>query len=243
MVLTTFRRKEKKFMITEDQAAFLARRIPEYMDFDPYCVGDRPYRILNLYFDTDTNEIIRRSIEKPLYKEKLRIRSYDIPKDEDTPVYFELKKKFDGTVIKRRAVLTRKQIAAFLQDRTKPEGCNYKNNIVLNEIGVFLDRHPGAEPKILVGYDRTAYFAKDDPEVRLTFDRNILTRRDDLTLEGGLYGTPLLSEGQVLMEIKVAETPPRWMMKLFSEAKIYRTSFSKYGAEYERKLSHERNHQ
>lgn len=239
MILTTFRRKEKKFLITGEQAAFLSERIPEFMENDKYCRDGRSYRILNLYFDTDTDEVIRRSIEKPMYKEKLRLRSYDAPQDPETKVFFELKKKFDGTVVKRRAVLTLAQVDAFLKDRSKPADCDYINGIVLDEIGVFLDRHPGARPKILVGYDRRAYFAKDDPEVRLTFDTNILTRRDDLDLRSGLYGEPLLKPDTVLMEIKVAETPPRWMMKLFSEAKAYRTSFSKYGTEYERMISRE----
>lgn len=240
MIVTTFRRREKKFRINEEQAAFVVKRIQTEMKPDPYSVPGSGYRILNLYFDTDSDEIIRRSIEKPCYKEKLRIRSYGTP-DETAKIFFELKKKLDGTVLKRRAVMTLPQIEAFVQAREKPEDCGYKNGIVLDEIGAFLDRHPRATPKILIGYDREAFFANNDPGVRLTFDRNILTRRDDLDLRHGLYGTPLLEPGEVLMEIKIEHTPPRWMTKLLSDAQIYRTSFSKYGTEYERKVFHERN--
>lgn len=241
MILTTFRRKEKKFMVTEAQAEYLLSRLPEYTERDPYCKTDDGYRIFNLYYDTDTDEVIRRSIEKPTYKEKLRIRSYGVPENEDTKVFFELKKKLSGVVFKRRAVLTQAEIEAFLKDRTRPRDCSYKNGIVLDEIEMFLSRHPHAYPKIFIGYDRLAFFAEDDPEVRITFDRNILTRRENVDLTSGHYGTPLLEPGKVLVEIKISETMPRWMVKLFSEAKIYRTSYSKYGTEYERKVYHERN--
>lgn len=239
MVLTTFRRREKKFLITEAQFRFLLERLEEYTNPDPYCTSDRGYDIFNLYFDTDCDEIIRRSVEKPVYKEKLRIRSYGVPKSPETKIFFELKKKLQGVVFKRRAVMTWNEVEAFLKDRTRPENCSYLNGIVLDEIEMFLSRHPGAYPKIFVGYERLAFFAKDDPEVRVTFDRNIRTRRDHVNLTDGLLGEPLLDEGTVLMEIKISESIPRWMMKLFSEAKIYRTSFSKYGREYERKVFNE----
>ena len=234
---SAFKRYELKYLLTQAQKQSLLAGMAPHMEPDRH--GKTTVR--NLYYDTDTYLLIRRSIEKPTYKEKLRIRSYGVPENEDTKVFFELKKKLSGVVFKRRAVLTQAEIKAFLKDRTRPRDCSYKNGIVLDEIEMFLSRHPDAYPKIFIGYDRLAFFAKDDPEVRITFDRNILTRRENVDLTSGHYGTPLLEPGKVLVEIKISETMPRWMVKLFSEAKIYRTSYSKYGTEYERKVYHERN--
>ena len=81
-------------------------------------------------------------------------------------------------------------------------------------------------------YDREAYFGEGD--LRVTFDHNVRYRTEELTLGTGLYGTPLFSRGEVLMEIKTGAAIPLWLTKILSEEKIYKTSFSKYGTAYER---------
>ena len=95
-----FERVERKFLLTPSQYEGMMRVLPEYMQADQY--GEST--ILSLYLDTADSLLIRRSLEKPVYKEKLRLRSYGVPGDGDN-VFLEVKKKVQGVVYKRRICL------------------------------------------------------------------------------------------------------------------------------------------
>mgnify|MGYP005771734115 CR=1 FL=1 len=237
MIITTFRRREKKFLLNREQTKFLMQGIVPYTEPDSYSRSENGYRICSLYFDTPDNWIIQRSLQKPPYKEKLRLRSYGTA-NEHTPVFFELKKKFKGEGVKRRVVLPLGEIQRFWTTGQLPENLSYMNRQVLNEIEYFRQLHPNLSPVIYIGCDRRAFFAKNNPELRITFDRNILTRREKVNLTDGHFGTPLLEEGQQLMEVKVSDAFPLWLANLLSQAQAYTTGFSKYGKEYERMISH-----
>lgn len=233
MPITTFERFEKKFIVTKEQFRRMMPTVLDHMDADAYCIDGKSYKLVNLYFDDDEDSIIRESVRKPKYKEKLRIRSYDIPKDENSIVYIEIKRKFKGVVTKRRAGFPYKDVMRYLETGEHPKTDSYIYNQVLDEIDEFLKQYP-CYPKLFLSYDRHAYFMKDDPETRLTFDENILSRRDDLDLLHGNYGEPLLPEDKMIMEIKFSGAVPLWFSRLASSEGIFRTPFSKYGKEFER---------
>jgi hypothetical protein len=207
----------------------------QHMCLDKFCKNEREYTICNIYYDTDHSSIIRHSLSKPYYKEKLRLRSYCSFNSPGSKVFLELKKKIGGIVTKRRAVLTLDEAHNFLEHGTKPQNCDYLNTQVLNEIAYFLKNNP-VKPAAYISYDRVALFGRDDNDFRITFDHNIITRRDDVSLEKGRYGEHLLQPGQYLMEVKVATAFPVWLANLLSENQIYVTSFSKYGNEYKQNL-------
>lgn len=233
MPITTFERVEKKFIVTREQYERILPTIYNYMDADPYCLDGKSYRLCNLYFDDELDSIIRRSVDKPKYKEKLRIRSYDVPKSEDTIVYIELKCKYRGTGTKRRAGFPYKDIMNYLQTGIHPPTDSYIYEQVLCEIDSFLQRNP-CYPKVFISYDRQAFFLKDDTETRLTFDDNILTRRYDLDLTLGNYGERLLPDGRLIMEVKMQGAVPLWLSKLLSSEGLFMTPYSKYGKEFEK---------
>lgn len=201
------------------------------MDLDNFCKNGDRYMIYNLYFDTEDDDVIRRSLEKPYYKEKLRMRSYTLPTCDDDMVFLELKKKIGGVVSKRRVRMTLSQATNFIEKGNIPAMDRYKDKQVLEEIADFLSRNPAKE-KVYISYERRAYFDKDNPELRVSVDKNILTRRKDVNLISGDYGAELLSEGRMLMEIKCDAHIPLWLCHLLSEMKLYKTNFSKYGTEY-----------
>jgi SPX domain protein involved in polyphosphate accumulation len=229
-MIKTFKRVELKYFLTPGQYSSLRTELEKQMDLDQFCRKNGSYMIYNLYFDTDHNDIIRKSLAKPYYKEKLRMRSYTLTEAADQRVFLELKKKIGGTVTKRRAVLTLMQANDFLENGIIPEG-DYKDSQVLAEIAYFLRRNP-AKPKVFISYERIAFFAKDNPELRISFDQNILSRRSDVNLISGNEGQALVNDNRILMEIKCDGTIPLWLSDLLSELKIYKTSFSKYGTEY-----------
>lgn len=220
---TVFKRYELKYLLTEKQKELVLRAMEPYMTLDQY--GRTTIR--NLYFDTDSYRLIRHSIEKPAYKEKLRIRSYSQAKPEST-VFVELKKKYRKVVYKRRIALLEKEAMEWLS------GCRYRGGSQISEeIDYFMDYYGFPKPVIFLSYEREAYYSKDGSDFRVTFDDAILCRQNDLSLESEVYGAPILPAGMVLMEIKCSGGIPLWMTHVLSEEQIYKTSFSKYGTAYQ----------
>lgn len=228
-----FQRYEKKYLLTKSMYDAFLEATQSYIQVDTY----GKHTICNIYYDTDNHELIRTSIEKPKYKEKLRLRSYGVPKQEDK-VYLELKKKYKGIVYKRRVSLTLKEAEAYLNHGIKPS----KEHQILREIDYFIALYQ-PKPKLYLAYDRVAYFGKEDPNVRITFDHNIRSREIDLSLSKGDKGKSLLDEMQYLMEIKVEGAMPIWLCRILSELEIYPTSFSKYGNIYKQSLLNQKNEQ
>ena len=238
--ISVFRRVEKKYRMDPAGMESLLPAIKERMDEDSYCVGGNYYRICNLYFDTTRDDVIRESLKKPFFKEKLRMRSYGYPETEDSPVFLELKRKVNGIVTKRRATLPYAAALAFLDQGTIPEGLSYMNRQVMREISAYLQRHP-IETGTLLTYERSAWFGREDsdPGFRITFDRNICCSRGvmDMNHEAA---RPLLADDFILMEAKVEGAFPLWFSRLLAREKIRHQSFSKYGVAYKTWLKEDR---
>ncbi len=235
MAIFTFERYEKKYLISEEQAAELIDFFVNErgMKLDKYCVGGKVYGIYNIYFDDDENSVINNSLSKPKYKEKLRLRGYSFPETGEETVFLELKRKIRGIVTKRRAILPYNAAMAFVCEGVRPASDDYSLNRMLDEIEYFLNRKK-VSPKVFISYERIAMTDRLDPSLRITFDNNILSRRYDVDLSKGGGGEPLLNPGERLMEIKFIHAPPKWLCDLLTQKKIFMTHFSKYGNEYSR---------
>ena len=230
MAIEIFSRVELKYLLSTEDVDALMPLLAENMDCDPYNFGGKTYQISNIYFDTAQNELIIKSLEKPVYKEKLRLRSYGRVENPEQTVFLAIKKKFDGVVYKRRTPFTYNNAISFLEEQKLPE--NEKTNWqVLREI-MDLQKRYELLPRVFISYERLAFFGNNNSDFRITLDRNILTRREDLKLDSEIYGTPLLQEGMWLMEAKAFKSFPLWFAKFLSNRKIYSRSFSKYGSEY-----------
>ena len=216
-----FKRYEKKYLLTPAQYDAVRRGMTAHMKPDAH----PRYTICNIYYDTENYDLIRASLEKPVYKEKLRLRSYGVPGTQ-SPVFVELKKKFDGVVYKRRVTMEAGDALRYLQGKQNGDGSQ-----IGREIDWFL-RLYRSEPKVMIAYDREAWAAADGGELRITFDTALRARANDVDLRLGDHGVPLLDEGLVLMEIKIPGTAPLWLAKLLSENRVFPTSFSKYGTYY-----------
>lgn len=223
-VQMTFKRFELKYMLSLAQKEKILSAMAPYMSLDAY--GHTTIR--NIYYDTETYLLIRRSIEKPVYKEKLRIRSYS-QIDENTPVFVELKKKYDSVVYKRRLVMPQQKAMDWIAQKSS----DGPNTQIAREIDYFINYYETLHPTVFLSYEREAYYAQDGSDFRVTFDNNILCRRDNLSLTADVWGVPILPEGMVLMELKTSGGIPLWMTHALTQEKIYKTSFSKYGAAYE----------
>ena len=190
MAIKSFKRYEKKYLLTGEQYEKLIPRLLEYMKMDDHCVNNS-YSIYNIYYDTDDNSVIRHSISKPYYKEKLRLRSYKIPQSPSDKVFLELKKKINKIVNKRRAIITLEEAYNFLEFGERPKCTDFITEQVINEIEYYLS-HTKVNPTVYIGYNRIVFFGKEDKDFRLTIDSKIITRREDLFLESGCHGTDIL---------------------------------------------------
>ncbi len=219
----TFKRYEIKYMITDRQKEIILSHIAPCMKLDKY--GRTTIR--NLYFDTDNFRLIRRSVEKPIYKEKLRLRSYSLASP-DSNIFVELKKKYKSVVYKRRLVLPENEVmAAFENDTPLPV-----RSQIGDEIEYFREYYKNLHPKVFLSYEREAYYSLDGSDFRITLDDNIRYRTDDLSLCSPPDGKAILGEELVLMEVKTSGALPLWLTSALSSNKIFKTSFSKYGTAY-----------
>lgn len=220
-IQSCFKRYEKKYMLTPEQYKAMMLGMAFYMRPDEH----PRYTIGNVYYDTADFELIRTSLEKPIYKEKLRVRSYGVPKN-DGLAFVEIKKKYDGVVYKRRVTVTAAEAVSWLRGGKAP-----KESQISREIDWFMGfYHP--VPAVYIAYDREAYAGIENGELRITFDRNLRWRDTNIDLRAGDEGNPIIQDGRILMEIKIPGAAPLWLAHLLSENHIVSTSFSKYGAYY-----------
>ena len=220
-----FRRYEQKYFLTREQKELLLRAAGPRLRPEEY--GRTTVR--NVYFDTGDFRLIRRSLEKPVYKEKLRLRSY-----RKTPpggeVFVELKKKYRKVVFKRRVLLPERAAANWLC------GCQRGplDTQIAREIEYFRDYHGPLRPVLFLAYERESYYGLEGGDLRMTFDENIRARRTGLSTGAHAAAEPLLAEGAVLMELKTAGAIPLWLARLLSEQQLFCTPFSKYGMAYQK---------
>ncbi len=224
--ILTFKRYEKKYLLSARKFELLWERLREHL------VPDLFHRstVCSIYYDSDDFSLIRHSLEKPVYKEKLRLRSYNVP-GPDGEVFVELKKKYKGVVYKRRVRMSAVEAERYLAGQSRPP----EDGQILREIDFFLQTHE-VSPKAFIACEREAWVDREEPELRITFDRNLRWRDTDLHLSSGSGGEPLLPDGEVLMEIKIPGAAPLWLAHLLSELEIFPTSFSKYGTCYRQDL-------
>lgn len=222
MVQKVFHRYEKKFFLSKETYEVLREQLMPYMQEDAYGV----HTIRNIYYDTKNDELIRTSLEKPNYKEKFRLRCYGQP-TEDSDTFLEIKKKYNGLVNKRRVVLPKCEADAYLKEGKKPG----VDSQIFREIAYFFD-HYDLEPKLYLAYDRVALFGKEDGEFRVTFDKNIRSRNEDLDIAKDDDTTMVLEEDNYLMEVKIINAIPLWFANILTDLEIRSTSFSKYGTVY-----------
>jgi hypothetical protein len=225
-IISVMKRYELKYLLTKEQVAFFKEKVLKHMKIDKYGLTT----ISSIYYDTPNCTLINRSIEKPKYKEKIRLRSYGLAK-EDSPVFLEIKRKNENIVYKRRIVTKEAKANDFFNSDEE-----FGKDQISRELEAFKEQYGSLEPKYLIIYDRIAYY-QDNSDLRITLDMNPRYRVDDLNLHTSLEGIPLVNEGEAILEIKVQHSVPLWLVKILTEGKIYQTSFSKVGTAHKRELT------
>lgn len=218
-----FQRYEFKYLISTRQLHTLLTAMAPHMVPDEYSHSS----IRNLYLDTPDFRLIRRSLEKPVYKEKIRVRSYGRA-SADAPVFVELKKKYRSVVYKRRISMPQNRALGCVSGTE-----SWPDSQIGAELAYAADFYKALRPAVFLSYERDCFRGVKDEDFRVTFDSEIRYRQENLTLDSDTRGIPILAPGQVLMEVKAAGGIPLWMTHVLSEQGIFKTSFSKYGTAYQ----------
>lgn len=228
MVQLTFKRYEIKYLLTDEQRNRLRILMDHFMVPDEW----GPSTVCNVYYDTPSHLLVRRSAEHPDYKEKVRIRSYGVAKHDD-PVFVELKKKYDGVVYKRRCTMDRTRAQALLAGSGNPQ------TQIERELDFTCRRYGGLVPSFFIAYDREAFYARDDHEFRMTFDKRVRSRTSNLRLDATDAADQFLEDGLNLLEVKAGGAIPLWLVEFFSGEGIRKVSFSKVGMAWRRQMESE----
>ncbi|MBR6134754.1 polyphosphate polymerase domain-containing protein [Candidatus Saccharibacteria bacterium] len=217
--MNIFRRVEQKYLITSAQYDALMEALGDKLVKDEYFYND----IYNLYLDAPDHRLIIQSIEKPMYKEKFRVRSYGLAENEDSKVYLEIKKKFDGTSHKRRISMTLGEFYKYMEKGNRPKGAN---PITLAELDYDFEKY-NLQPSILINYERYSYYFRGNKDLRITFDHNVRyrTKKPDLTNGDDIH--PIIDKDMYIMEIKSLDSLPIKLSQLLAKLKIYPRGFSK----------------
>ena len=218
-----FRRVEKKYILNKEQYIKIKNAIDEYMIEDEYGKST----ICNIYFDSEIYELISHSITKPYFKEKIRLRSYNIP-NKDSDVFLEIKRKYKGVVGKRRIQIKLKEMDKYLKDM---KSLNSTNQQIKTELDYYFYKY-NLRPAMYIAYSREAYYQKDNRDFRITFDSDVIARENDLRLDSRIYGTNILEKDKYIMEVKTLGAMPLWFVSILNEYKIMPCGFSKYGEAY-----------
>ena len=217
-----FKRYEKKYLITRAQNTVIKKTLSQYMIPDNY--GE--YLVQNLYYDTENWDVIRASIEKPSYKEKMRLRCYGELTGE-SKLYLELKKKYKGVVYKRRISIPAQSLIGSSVSGIVSEASSQ----ISRELDFYMQTS-GVSEKIYIAYQRIAFAGIEDEGLRVTFDSDVHFRLDNLSFSNSVSGQRILPDDKILMEIKALGGMPLWMASALSENGIFPTSFSKFGTCY-----------
>ena len=220
MDVNVFQRVEQKYLLDKNIKDLFLDKINQMVEKDPYFEST----ICNIYFDNDDNELIINSLEKPTFKNKVRLRSYNVP-NLDSRVYLEVKDKYKGVVGKRRCKMQLKDFYNYIDNGY------VKDEQIMKELDYYFNYYK-LKPFIFLAYDRQSYLGKGNKNLRITFDSNLRSRKDNLRLELGDKGNYYFDDDKYIMEIKTLGSMPLWLSRILSELKIYSISFSKIGSIY-----------
>jgi hypothetical protein len=181
-----------------------------------------------LYLDSDDWRIYHSTLNGEKNRFKLRLRFYD--DNPKTPVYFEIKRRLDNIIMKKRASVPRQFIPQVLQGQFPPMAAIKKSDelFALQEF-LRLMTHTGAKSKLHIAYDREAYVSERNNEVRLTFDRNVRwVSRFDGSVTDKMEKPIFCTRDLVILELKFTGRFPNWYRELVEAFNCFQCGAAKF---------------
>jgi hypothetical protein len=222
----SFNRYEMKYELALESAQRLTEDLLRHCDPDPHS-GDAGYDVYSLYWDSPQLGCFWEKLDGEKYRRKLRFRRYGT----GDAAFVEIKQRLDRTVQKRRVLWPLERVRrVFESGSVGSELADDERDAVAQE-ALFLCHRLRLEPKMAVRYRRRAYFAKFEPDLRVTFDSRLQFDAHALDIgepfETGRY---LLAPDRSILEIKFNHRVPHWLIALVQKHNLELRRFSKYCA-------------
>lgn len=227
--LRSFNRFELKYLLDLRQAEQFKKDIVPYLIPDNHGSDNGRYTITSLYYDSPNLCCYREKVDGLKFRRKLRIRRYENAQvlTEETPVYVEIKQRYDRVTQKRRAILTYGESLRLCNDRQIPKHAP-DDSATIEEIYTFCWQYH-LQPTSIVRYKRQAFVgSKYEPGLRVTFDTDLTYQMHHIHLHEPYTGTSMLAPNLVVLEIKINERLPRWLADLIARHNLSITRVSKY---------------
>lgn len=236
---TLVARHEAKYIIPASLVPQIREFARPFCKPDSNCKGNPPeYVVTTLQLDGPSLPLHHAKEDEALNRFKLRARIYGEPGQ--SPVYCEVKQKYNGIIVKWRAPIPASAWGEHLiRNRWMDVKLRSRKEETAFLMFVRLAREIGAEPAVLIRYTRESYVGAIDHYARVTFDRNLLyqpTRAWDTWGRGGKWISmdTNFAQGQgnsfsgVVLELKTLNDAPRWMIDLVMEFNLERLGNCKY---------------
>lgn len=231
IVQKQFKRIETKYIVDKETFVLLEKDLQKHMVSDEFATST----ITNIYFDNEDFDMIQDSIAKKNGREKIRMRIYDAQPSASSQAFLEIKKKENKIGYKYRLTSNPLSVTNYIEKGVIDQ--TITDEMVTSELERLRERYGTIKPMMYIYYDRVSYKGIEDKKIRLTIDKNLLYRHYDVAATEGKFGEALLDPNKVIMEIKVPEQLPDWLLALLEKYQLEKQSFSKYGNAY--KLAHQ----
>ena len=224
-----FNRFELKYLVSLQQAEQFKAALQAYVVPDEHGQDNGRYTLSSLYYDSPDLRCYRENEHGLKSRRKLRVRRYETNElfTDESPVFVEIKQRYDRVTQKRRTVLPYREALRLCNDRQIPAN-GLGDEALLDEIYVFLWQY-NLRPVSIVRYDRQAFIGTEyDSGLRVTFDTSLSFQAHQLYLHEQSSSLPMLPATSVVMEIKVNERIPSWLTEMIAIHNLQRVGISKY---------------
>jgi hypothetical protein len=224
-----FNRFELKYLLTLQQAERFKADLQAYVVPDEHGHTNGRYALSSLYYDSPDLRCYHENERGLKSRRKLRIRHYETGEvfTDESPVFIEIKQRYDRITQKRRTLLPYDEALRLCNDRQLPDQ-GPGDRAFVEEIYAFLWQC-NLRPASIVRYERQAFTGTVyDRGLRVTFDTSLSSQAHQLHLHEQPAGLPMLPASLTVMEIKVNERLPLWLSDMIAAHDLRRVGFSKY---------------
>lgn len=233
-------RFELKYIIDERRARGVRDFIRTYLVRDRFARPELEwaYPIYSVYLDSPSLDLYNATLCGHKNRFKLRARYYD--DDPASPVFFEIKRRVNDVILKDRAAVRRSSAMRLLRGGApaRDDLLDPGDREAYGAVWEFcrLAAALGATGRTIVAYTREAWNARENDDVRVTFDRKVagswyddaLPVGEALRVDRPWVFPPVDNGVGVVLELKFTGCYPRWMEELVASFDLYRTCMAKY---------------
>ncbi|MDB6037271.1 MAG: hypothetical protein JWM99_1112 [Verrucomicrobiales bacterium] len=225
-------RFELKYVISESLALCIREFVSGYLELDEFgaTMPNYSYPVHSLYLDSRDLRTYRSTVSGDKNRFKLRLRYYD--DSPETPIFFEIKRRMNTTILKERGGVKRASVKTLLAGQL-PCVDDLVSNRPSHMAGLQRFAHLmtalNAEPKVHVAYLREAWISRHDNSIRVTLDRHVQCDLDPTArLDTQSVNPVVVFNGLVILELKFTNRFPDWFNHLVATFGLAQAGAAKY---------------